>query len=65
MKVKGHSHEEGNGMVDKLAGYAQKGGAKNEQDDRQALLSLSHRHLFIRQASDKSSTCTSDLVHNT
>ena len=32
VKVKGHSNEEGNDMVDKLAGYAQKGGAKNEQD---------------------------------
>eukprot|EP01046_Picozoa_sp_COSAG06_P043625 COSAG06_NODE_5745_length_3295_cov_2.365770_4_plen_127_part_01 len=33
VRVKGHSNEEGNDMADKLAGYAQKGGAKNEHDD--------------------------------
>ena len=32
VKVKGHSHEEGNDVADKFAGYAQKGQAKNEQD---------------------------------
>ena len=32
VKVKGHSHEEGNVMADKLVGYAQRGGAMNEQD---------------------------------
>ncbi len=32
VKVKGHSNEEGNDMADKLADYAQKGGAQNEQD---------------------------------
>ena len=32
MKVKGHSKEEGNDVADKLAGYAQNGGAKNVQD---------------------------------
>jgi ribonuclease HI len=32
VKVKGHSNEEGNDMADKLANYAQKGGAQNEQD---------------------------------
>ena len=32
VKVKGHSEEEGNDHADKLAGYAQNGGAKNVQD---------------------------------
>ena len=32
VKVKGHSNEEGDDMADKLAGYAQQGGARNEQD---------------------------------
>ena len=32
MKVKGHSHEEGNDVADKLASYAQAGQTKNEQD---------------------------------
>jgi hypothetical protein len=32
VKVKGHSKEEGNEAADTLAGYAQKGGAKNVQD---------------------------------
>eukprot|EP01043_Picozoa_sp_COSAG02_P002940 COSAG02_NODE_69_length_42323_cov_23.507850_27_plen_139_part_00 len=32
VKVKGHSKEEGNDAADKLAGYAQNGGAKNAQD---------------------------------
>ena len=32
VKVKGHPNEEGNEMADKLAGYAQRGGARNEQD---------------------------------
>ena len=32
VKVKGHSKEEGNDAADKLAGYAQNGGAKNVQD---------------------------------
>ena len=30
--IKGHSHEEGNDVADRLAGYAQAGQAKNEQD---------------------------------
>ena len=30
VKVKGHSNEEGNDIADKLADYAQKGGAQNE-----------------------------------
>ena len=32
VKVKGHSHEEGNDAADRLAGYAQAGQTKNEQD---------------------------------
>ena len=32
VKVKGHSHEEGNDVADKLASYAQAGQTKNEQD---------------------------------
>ena len=32
VKVKGHSNEGGNDVADKLAGYAQRGGAQNEQD---------------------------------
>ena len=31
-EVKGHSKEEGNDAADKMAGYAQNGGAKNVQD---------------------------------
>ena len=31
-KVKGHSNEEGDDMADKLADYAQQGGAQNGQD---------------------------------
>ena len=34
---KGHSHEEGNDAADALAGYAQKGGAMNEQDIDQVM----------------------------
>ena len=37
VKVKGHSHEEGNEVADTLAGYAQKGGAMNEQDIDQVM----------------------------
>ena len=37
VKVKGHSHEEGNDVADTLAGYAQKGGAMNEQDIDQVM----------------------------
>ena len=40
VKVKGHSHEEGNDVADKLAGYAQKGGAMNEQDIDQVMNGL-------------------------
>ena len=40
VKVKGHSHEEGNDAADKLAGYAQKGGAMNEQDIDQVMNGL-------------------------
>ena len=31
-KRQGTSNEEGNDVADKLAGYAQRGGAQNEQD---------------------------------
>jgi hypothetical protein len=37
VKVKGHSHAEGNDVADTLAGYAQKGGAMNEQDIDQVM----------------------------
>ena len=37
VKVKGHSNEEGNEVADTLAGYAQKGGAMNEQDIDQVM----------------------------
>eukprot|EP01043_Picozoa_sp_COSAG02_P025410 COSAG02_NODE_1426_length_12664_cov_6.226980_11_plen_173_part_00 len=40
VKVKGHSHEAGNDVADKLAGYAQRGGAMNEQDIDQVMNGL-------------------------